>query len=147
MNYPKAFAPLLGVAVLAGCGNADSVHLVFGQQNVVGLDITASAPEQGGSLSLGFKDKNIAVIPVAVESGTLKDGSKYKLLGSTNKESADKRRSDAYSTLGQFELNSGKDGSLSVGLGKFFATGIAAQKLAEGFQYRLGKKQKADEGE
>lgn len=139
MIYRQAIMPLLGAVALAGCANADTVHLVFGQQNVVGLDITASAPEQGGSLSLGFKDKNIAVIPVAVESGNLNDGSKHIRLGATNNESRDADRNDAFSTLGQFELNSGGDGTLSVGLGKFFATGLAAQTLAEGFKDKLGK--------
>ena len=139
MIYPKALAPLFAVATLAGCGNVDTVHLVFGQQQVVGLDITASAPEQGGSLSLGYKDKNIAVVPVAVKDGAVHDGSNYKLLGSTNNESDDADRNDAYSTLGQFELKSGEDGTLSFGLGKFFATGIAAQTLAEGFAAKLGK--------
>jgi hypothetical protein len=31
-------------------------------------------------------------------------------------------------------MNTGEDGTVSVGLGKFFATGIAAQTLADGFK-------------
>jgi hypothetical protein len=125
---------IFGASALAGCGNVDSAHLVFGQQINVGLDITATAPEQGATLSLGYKDKNIAVIPVAV-----KEGEGYKLLGGTNNETTDSDKNDAYSTLGQFELATGQNGVASVGLGKFFATGIAAQRLAEGFKEKLKK--------
>jgi len=133
LNNLNVFWAALGTVVLAGCGNVDSAHLVFGQQNTVGLDISATAPEQGATLSLGFKDKNIAIIPVAVSNG----GS-YERLGSTNKTDGSDEN-DAYSTLGQFDLATGKNGAASVGLGKFFATGIAAQKLADGFAKMLAK--------
>ena len=141
INYPKKIWAALGAFLVVGCGNVDSAHLVFGQQQTVGLDITATAPEQGGSLSLGYKDKNIAVIPVAVKG---EDGL-YQLLGSTNKleggantgELSDEN--DAFSTIGQFELNTGENGTASVGLGKFFATGLAAQKLADGFKAELSE--------
>jgi hypothetical protein len=140
MNNSKRIWVVLGAVAVAACGNVDSTHLVFGQQQTVGLDITATAPEQGGTLSLGYKDKNIAVIPVAVN-----EGDTYRLLGSTNKleGSANMANSpdenDAYSTIGQFELNTGQNGTASVGLGKFFATGLAAQKLADGFKAKLSK--------
>ncbi len=141
MTYLKAIAALLGAAALAGCGNVDAAHLVFGQQQVVGLDISATAPEQGGALSLGYKDKNIAIIPVAVDTGTVTNGEKYQLLGGTNILPNNTDVNDAYSTLGQFELGTGQDGTTSVGLGKFFATGIAAQTLAEGFKEKLANSQ------
>ncbi len=133
MTNLNAIWAAFGTLALAGCGNVDSAHLVFGQQNTVGLDISATAPEQGATLSLGFKDRNIAIIPVAVSNGGT-----YERLGSTNMtDGSDKN--DAYSTLGQFDLATGKNGTASVGLGKFFATGIAAQKLAEGFAKKLAK--------
>ena len=135
MIQAKTLWTILVAGVVAGCGNIDAAHLVFGQQQNVGLDISASAPDQGAHLTLGYKDKNIAVIPVAV-----KEGAAYKLLGATNNESADSDRNDAYSTLGQFELKAGEQGATSVGLGKFFATGLAAQKLAEGFKEALTNK-------
>jgi hypothetical protein len=127
----------LGAAALglAACGNVDAAHLIFGQQQVVGLDITATAPEQGGTLSLGYKDKNIAIVPVAIKG----DDGKYGRYGGTNKLSADADINDAYSTIGQFELGTGGNGATSVGLGKFFATGVAAQKLADGFKAKLAK--------
>ena len=44
---------------------------------------------------------------------------------------------DAFSVLGQFEVDS-NGRQVEVGLGKFFATGLAAQKLADGFACKLG---------
>ena len=143
----------LGLGVSA-CGNQDAAHLVFGQQQTLGLQVALTAPEQGGTFSLGYKDRNIAVVPVAIKKGT--DGA-YDRLGSTNNygvyvdengkvvrdpnagEVGD--RNDAYSTFGQFEIGVDANGNAvtpTVSLGKFFATGIAAQTLAEGFKAKLG---------
>jgi hypothetical protein len=44
--------------------------------------------------------------------------------------------SDALSVLGQFSVETNSK-TADVGLGKFFATGLAAQKLADGFGERL----------
>ncbi len=133
MKLSGAILTVSGIAALAGCGNSDAVHLVFGQQQTVGLEISASAPEQGGGLSLGYRDRNIAVVPVAV-----KEGSQYKAVGGTNNGGGDGDENDAYSTIGQFELQAEANGTTaSVGLGKFFATGLAAQRLADGFREDL----------
>ena len=130
----KIFRAMPLVLVVAGCGNVDSAHLVFGQQQTVGLEISATAPEQGASLTLGFSDRNIAIIPVAAKVGE----DDYIRLGATN-ATTDGDSNDAFSTIGQFELSTGKDGTASVGLGKFFATGLAAQFLADGFKAKLAK--------
>ena len=47
--------------------------------------------------------------------------------------------SDALSVLGQFEVRSSTR-TADVGLGKFFATGLAAQKLADGFSDQIAGK-------
>lgn len=134
MRYAKIVCAGLALTALAGCGNRDSSHLVLGQRIIVGLTISGSAPEQGAELSLGYKDHNIAVIPVAVK----KEDGAYQPLGSFDEAATGTDpASDAYSTLGQFELSTGEDGTVSVGLGKFFATGVAAQTLADGFKENL----------
>lgn len=135
MKIGTALIMIIALPALAACGNVDSAHLVFGQQQSVGLDITTpSASSPGGSLSLGYKDKNIAVVPVAVKG----DNDTYMRLGGANKTNGGKEDiNDSYSTIGQFELNAGENGKPSVGLGKFFATGVAAQYLADGFRKKL----------
>ena len=46
--------------------------------------------------------------------------------------------SNSLSVLGQFEVDAQAAGP-KVGLGKFFATGLAADKLADGFSAKLSK--------
>ncbi len=125
---------------LAACGNVDSAHLVFGQQHTVGLTIAGSGPTQEAELTLGFKDKNIAVVPVAVKN---EDGTYTKLGGGIPEGENGGSAADAYSTLGQFELKAGSDSGPNVSLGKFFATGTAAQVLSQGFADKLSGVNKA----
>lgn len=127
----RGAAILFGIAVSGGlgaCGNLDGANLVFGQQHTLGVSISGSTTDQGGELTLGFKDKNIAVVPVAVK-GT--DGAIQIVYATTEED-----WKDSFSVLGQFEADA-KAGSPEVGLGKFFATGQAAQILAEGFRGKL----------
>lgn len=144
---------MAATGLLTACGNVDSSHLIFGQQHIVGLSISASAPEQGGALTLGLRDNDIAIVPVAVKQ---KDGS-YTLMraetdnadvtttyaNKTVEKKENGKITDSFSTLGNFELKAGQDGvnklAPSVGLGKFFATGNAAQILADGFRTKLSQ--------
>lgn len=133
-------------AVAAACTPSENAPLVFGQGTTLGVTVGAAATGQTPEFTLGYKDTNIAVIPTIVEQ---QDGS-FTQLGGENVTSgfvpagesevpsapgdAERRTSgntyDAFSTFGQFEASI--EGS-KVGLGKFFATGVAAQRLSEGF--------------
>lgn len=132
-NRIRALAALaIGLPAVAACGNLEATHLVFGQEQSVGLTIAGSGPQQDAELTLGFKDKNIAVVPVAV-----KDANGQVVLTARTDSGPGLGISDSFSTIGQFELDTGKSTAVSVGLGKFFATGNAAQTLAQGFADRL----------
>lgn len=141
MTPNKAIAALAGLTLaglgLSACGNIDGADLIFGQQESVGLTISGSAPQQGGGLNLGYHSLDIAIVPVVVEtpSGPIVLKGETKSLDD-NGESAG-GLSDALSTIGQFDLESGADGMVSVGLQKFFATGNAAQILAQGFAGKM----------
>jgi hypothetical protein len=117
------------VVLSGGCASNQNMALIFGQQHTVGISIGASTIDQGGEFVLGYKDKDFAIVPVTVKQA---DGSstlvKSEVLGAI----------DAMSVLGQFEVSSGTQ-SNNVSLGKFFATGLAAQKLADGFKEKLKK--------
>ncbi|MCR9070091.1 MAG: hypothetical protein NXI18_00065 [Alphaproteobacteria bacterium] len=135
--------PIIAVAalnclVLAACGNVNGADLIFGQQEAVGLTISGSAPQQGGGLTLGYHSLDIAVVPVVVETP---DGAKV-VKGETKSldDQGDSAGglSDALSTIGQFDLDTGTAGTVSAGLQKFFATGNAAQILAQGFAEKMG---------
>ena len=81
-------------------------------------------------LTLGYKDRNFAIIPVTVKQAG-GDSTQVSAKAGDNFE-------DALSVLGQFEVNA-KAANTGVSLGKFFATGVAAQKLSDGFASKLGK--------
>jgi hypothetical protein len=118
-------------AALAGCatGNGEA-PLVFGSTNVLGVSIGGSVADTGGEFVVGYKGLDLAVIPVsAVQSGT------EKFIGAT----AGSGHADSYSVIGQFSAEAGRsaDGA-NAGLGKFFATGIAARNIASGFARKMG---------
>jgi len=125
-------------AALAGCSSTPTnMPLVFGESITVGISIAATTTDQGADFTLGYKSKDVAIVPVSVLKT---DGGVEKLQAHiTNTATADVPGStsdDAYSVIGQFSVETGQQGH-QVGLGKFFATGQAAQVLSEGFRMRM----------
>lgn len=118
---------MFAAAGSAGCASTAEMPLVFGQTHTVGISMGASAADQGGEFTLGYRDRNVAVVPV-VTSGP--NGP------SPLRATATDGHADALSVLGQFEVNSDAT-ARKVGLGKFFATGLAAKVLADGFSAQL----------
>lgn len=126
----KAFSlSLVGVAILlGGCAAAPkNMPLLFGQSQTLGISIGGSASDQGAEFVLGYKDKNIALVPV-----TSGDDAKHPINATINQANTH-TSTDAMSVFGQFEV-SARGSQRDVELGKFFATGVAAQELAAGFR-------------
>ena len=135
-----------------GCSSTGSnLPLMFGQSHTLGISLSSTAANQGVDLSLGYKDQDVAVVPVAVTVGEEQkkneksQESQIKEIYSTVRGPGNR---DALSVLGQFSVNTsaGSEGT-KVGLGKFFATGLAAQKLSDGFCAALGGKCNEDESQ
>lgn len=124
-------ATLLFLLAVAGCSSTGESSLIFGQANTLGISIGASAADQGGDLVLGYKGQNFAIVPVSVGQP---DGSSAHIGAAVGDGFG-----DAYSVLGQFEAKS-KTGvtTQSAGLGTFFATGLAAKRLSDGFAQKMG---------
>lgn len=127
-----AFTP--GAAMLlAGCAGS-TLPVVFTDQTSVGIDI--SGTEQGVDLVLGFKTRSMSIVPVAVMRKD-KDGNVVEVvrMGGKDKQKTnddDGVVKDSFSTFGNFTVDTEVRGvTASVGLGRFFATGVAAQKIAE----------------
>lgn len=112
--------------------------LVFGQYDMVGLNLAYSATPSAVDFAVGYSGRNIAIMPVFGEG---KDG--FHGLGS----GVGKDANDSYSVVGQFSADTATNAP-DVGLNRFFATGVAAQKLSEGLKTRIaafiGKQTKAD---
>lgn len=114
--------------LLSGCASNQNMPLVFGQMQTVGVSIGVGTSDQGADFVLGYKDKNVAIIPVTLE---IEDGKRAQI--TSNQGNGFK---DSLSVLGQFEVQSDTSQG-NVGLGKFFATGSAAKTLADGFKKKL----------
>lgn len=140
--FKKAFVPLCGATLLSGCIGEITNPVVFGQATTVGISLGQSANTQSPAFVLGYKDVNIAFLPTAL---TTKDGDQVPI--GSKSPSEDGVFEGTFSVFGQFEVNAangapGSDGQqpgLQVGLGKFFATGDAAKKLAAGFACKLSE--------
>ena len=109
---------------------ATAKSLIFAEYIAFGFVMSGSATENGANVTVGYKDRDFAVVPSVARH---QDGHATPLLGRTSVHS------DALSVLGQFgaDTNADDEGKLDVGLGKFFATGLAAKKLADGFAVKL----------
>ena len=127
-RVPRLVGGVSLVLMGAGCATTgDNPPLIFGQTQVVGLSIGGTAADQGAELVLGYKDGNIAIVPVTAKQPQGNTQLIAKVQGDDNW--------DAFSVLGQFEL--GADAQADVSLGKFFAVGFAARYLAQGFQAEI----------
>jgi hypothetical protein len=96
------------------------------------VTINGSTAQQGAELTLGYRDFDIAIVPVTVTQQT----GAVTQLKSTADPDQNQKFEDALSVLGQFEANANASAP-QVGLGKFFATGTAAKVLADGFKAKL----------
>jgi len=135
---------LASLAALAagGCASGPNPPLIFGQTQTVGLFIGSAAAQQGADLVLGYKDEDIAIVPVSIHQP---DGRNTQLTAEVGGETD--RSTDAYAVFGHFGLGATatptavpaeSGGSAApLRLGKFFATGLAARYLADGYQCRL----------
>lgn len=113
-----------------------AASMIFGEHTTFGFVLSGSAAEGGASVTVGFKDRDIAVVPTVRR---LVDGTAISLYGQTD------GHSDGLSVLGQFSADSrnGNDGKLDVGLGRYFVTGLAAKRLADGFAAKTCAEAKA----
>ena len=115
---------------LAGCAGS-TLPVIFADKTSVGIDISGS--EQGVDLSLGFKTRSLSVVPVAVMRKD-KDGNVVEVvkMGGEDKDAKNDVIKDSFSTFGNFTVDTGVRGpAAEIGLGRFFATGVAAQKIAK----------------
>ncbi len=129
MNFnPFGIFGLAVTALCTACTTIQNPPLLFGQSHSVGIVIGGSAADNGAELTLGYKDRNIAIVPVTVKQ---QNGDSTQIKGT-----ASAGFQDALSVLGQFEVNA-KATQVETSLGKFFATGLAAKRLADGFAAKL----------
>ena len=116
----KKILIIFTVLMLTGCAKIHT-PLIFGQATSVGIDLSTNPETQSAQLILGYKDANIALVPVVAG-----DNETVSII------SKDGNSLDAVSVFGQFGVG-------AQGVGKFFATGAAARRLAAGYEEKLKK--------
>jgi len=134
MKKSYLIASLALPLILSSCAKNQHMPLIFGQSQTVGISIGASTADQGADFTLGYEDKNIALVPIAISD---KDGNMQYVGSSITDENNNDVFEDAYSVLGQFKVQTSTNAQGNAGLGKFFATGGAAKTLADGFSCQL----------
>ena len=149
---PRLIALVLALGLCA-CASSGT-PLIFGSATTFGMSVNATPDTQGFDFTLGYKDKNLAIVPVAVTT----NGSVEEITA-WSKTCNDKR--DALSVFGQFsskgdwallggsstDTNATKSQKGHVKLDRFFATGIAASHLANGYRKGMANTASADNEE
>lgn len=100
--------------------------LVFMRNDVYGIDLEGSLAGQGAHFTLGYTSRNTALIPVVLRGA---DGQPTRLLA----DGTGTGWRDAFSVVGQFRADS-QTTRAGVDLGRYFATGLAAQNLGSSIQ-------------
>jgi hypothetical protein len=128
--------PVAVAVLVAGCAGNTDLPLIFGTSNTIGISIGGSVAEQGGDFTIGYKGQDFALVPVSVHQP---DGTEKRI--GMDAGAGDDKFGDAFSVLGQFSASAARSekSAPKASLGKFFATGLAAKTLSEGFAKKLGK--------
>lgn len=118
--------------ILCACSTAPAPPLFFGELVTMGINIGTGAGTQGVDFTLGYKDQDLAVVPVGAVSRGKGQAVTARTMDGPGAEW------DALSVFGQFEGQGAQPagsspGTRKVALGRFFATGLAATNLAEAY--------------
>jgi len=147
MKHITTILLTLPALALAGCASTRS-QLFFGEAVNFGVTINTGPSADGLDFNLGYKDRSIAIVPASA----LNKGNSYAI--DAWSQDTDGAVSDALSVFGQFKstgsapanpadttntatetaATAAKPARREVTLGRFFATGIAATNLAEGYK-------------
>ena len=122
--------PVLGLSACATSGSP----LIFGEAVNFGVTANVGPDSQGFDFTLGYKDKNLAIVPVAIVTDD-----KVRKIQSYHTKCT--KRHDALSVFGQFTsqgnwpmLGNEPEKKGAIKLDRFFATGLAAANLADGYR-------------
>ena len=132
MYIKCASTSLLVFVGLAAC-RPDDRTITFAQVEILGIHTsTGTGTPAAAEATLGYRGINYATVPVV----TKVKGPDGKEADATTK-STEGQKTDALSVFGHFDASTGLPGS-GTSIGKYFATGVAAQTLADGASRGLG---------
>lgn len=138
-------------AIVSGCATQDASPLFFGQGLTVGITAGAAPVNNTPEITVGVKMADVAIVPtvVPIEHKDVQSGDRkilanqgVKLKPSQNGVAAQFDEIDGQDALSTFGSFSSETKVNNVTLGVFFATGIAAANLSQGFQCSVGSSHK-----
>ena len=129
MKTWRNLVPLTAVLAFGGCSIPENQPLIFAQAHTLGISATTTGSAATPELTLGYRDLDVALVPIVANG---------QLVQSNAVDAQGHNFPDAYSVLGQFNVNTTAGTAPNIGLGTFFATGGAARALAGGFALQLG---------
>lgn len=121
--------------MISGCAIKHSDVMLFGTNTKYGLSIAADVPENTPHINVGYKRQEFVWMPLVANGADTVIQNKVtnasaQDLKYTGKEPVGKE--DTYSVLASFGANfKAGGGSAGGGIAQYFATGMAARKLAE----------------
>ncbi len=107
------------LSILSGCSDPSHAPLFFSQTQTLGIGVGSGNAGGPADVTVGFRSQNVAVVPTV--AGLEEQPGRIEANAGGN--------TDALSTFGSFESNASSEG---VGIGQFFATGLASQRIATG---------------
>jgi hypothetical protein len=128
---------VVGMFLACGCAIKHSDVMVFGTNTKYGLSIAADQPENTPHVNLGYKRQEFVWMPLVANGADSKlqekvtTGATPQDLKYIGKEPV--ANEDTYSVLASFgaNFNAGGTGGTGGGIAQYFATGLAARKLAQ----------------
>ena len=152
-------AVIATLVLSAGCTPKHTNMLIFVTDTKVALDVSASPTNAVPYITVGYRREEVALVPLlanapanadlSTNGAAVANGCQQSLTASDNNRSTipecggagylfqgmDGTHTDAYSTIASFGANLDASASSSAAvkgaIATFFATGVAAQKLAE----------------
>jgi hypothetical protein len=134
MRHPARPFMMSAAVLLAGCASSNP-PLLFGDHASFGLHLGNDNASGGAAVSLGYKHRSVAVVPV---SALNKHGAANAIAAHDDDDSNGDRITDALSVFAVFEgsASGSTPNEPVVRLGQVFSTGLAAQMLTKGYDCR-----------
>ncbi|HHT9111154.1 MAG TPA: hypothetical protein ACFYDZ_08370 [Candidatus Brocadiaceae bacterium] len=125
----------LAVLTMSGCAIKHSDVMLFGTNTKYGLSIAADAPENTPHINVGYKRQEFVWLPLVANGADSVIQTKVATANAQDLKYIGKEptgKEDTYSVLASFgaQFSAGRGGA-GGGIAQYFATGIAARKLAE----------------
>src|SRR5689334_10339655 len=94
-------AAIACVSTLTACSATDP-PLIFGRMDSVGISASATAPDQGGTATIGYRSAKLAIVPV-----TTRDANGNVIVLKENRKVGTAIGDGALSTFANFEATGG----------------------------------------